>query len=181
MSDRGADQTEGETDGPAGRAGDADAAQAGRAGRSGRAPLVLDAAVATKLVLPEELSGRAQALVEAAIGANRRVVGPPLLTVEVANAIYAQRRNDEITGGEADAAMAAYLRLGIDPVSPGGLDRAAFAFARAHRLRSVHSAHYIVLAQLLETELWTGDRALLKSAASVAPWVCWIGDFSDGG
>jgi len=154
---------------------------AGTAGRNGVAPLVLDAAVATKLVLPEELSGRAQALVEAAIAANRRVVGPPLLTVEVANAIFTQRRNDEITGGEADAAMAAYLRLGIETVASGGLDRAAFAFARAHRLRSVHVAHYIVLAQMLETELWTGDRALLKSAASVAPWVCWIGDFSDGG
>lgn len=153
----------------------------GQSGGSGIRPLVIDAAVATKLVLPEELSGRAQALIEAAIAANRRLVGPPLLTGEVANTIYAQRRNDEITGGEADAAMAAFLRLGIDPIAPGGLDRAAFAFARAHRLRSVHVAYYIVLAQMLGTELWTGDRALLKSAASVAPWVCWIGDFSDAG
>ena len=154
---------------------------AGQSGGTGTRPLVIDAAVATKLVLPEELSSRAQDLIEAAVAANRRMVGPPLLTVEVANTIYAQRRNDEITGGEADAAMAAYLRLGIEPLAPGGLDRAAFAFARAHRLRSVHVAYYIVLAQMLETELWTGDRALLKSAASVAPWVCWIGDFSDGG
>jgi len=170
------DHAEERGDGQAGLAGNT-----GHPGRNGVAPLVIDAAVATKLVLPEELSGRAQALVEAAIEANRRVIGPPLLTVEVANTIYAQRRNDEITGGEADAAIAAYLRLGIETVSPGGLDRAAFAFARAHRLRSIHAAHYVVLAQMLETELWTGDRALLKSAAPVAPWVCWIGDFSDGG
>lgn len=145
---------------------------------NGLAPLVLDAAVAAKLVLPEELSARAQALAEAAIEQGRRIVGPPLLAIDVANTIYTRRRNDEISGGEADAAMAAYLALGVETVAPSGLDRAAFSFARAHRLRAVNPAYYVVLAQLLETELWTGDRTLLKSAAPVAPWVCWIGDFS---
>ena len=142
------------------------------------APLVIDAAVAVKLVLPEEFSSRAQDLIASAFDAGRRVIGPPLLSVEVANAIYTQRRNDEISGGEADAAMSAFLRLGIESLAPAGLDRAAFAFARAHRLRSVHTAYYLALSQMLGTQLWTADRALFKIASSVAPWVCWIGDFA---
>lgn len=142
------------------------------------APLVIDAAVAVKLVLPEEFSSRAHELIESAITAGRRVIGPPLLSVEVASAIYTQRRNDEISGGEADAAMSAFLRLGIEAIAPAGLDRAAFAFTRAHRLRTVHTAYYLALSQMLGTQLWTADRALFKSASSVAPWVCWIGDFS---
>jgi len=143
-------------------------------------PLVIDAAVAVKLVLPEEFSSRAQDLIEAAFDAGRRVIGPPLLTVEVANAIYTQRRNDEISGGEADAAMSAFLRLGIESVAPAGLDRAAFAFTRAHRLRSVHASYYLALSQMLSTQLWTADRTLFKNASAIAPWVCWIGDFSGG-
>ncbi|MDP9370272.1 MAG: hypothetical protein M3Q03_18700, partial [Chloroflexota bacterium] len=53
----------------------------------------------------------------------------------------------------------------------------AAAFAVAHRLKHVYDAHYAVLARLLETELWTADRALLKSLVPAAPWVRWIGDF----
>lgn len=147
-------------------------------GEASAAPLVIDAAVAVKLVLPEDFSSRAQDLIESAFTAGRRVIGPPLLPVEVAHAIYTQRRNDEISGGEADAAMSAFLRLGIEPIAPAGLDRAAFAFARAHRLRTVHAAYYLALSQMLGTHLWTADRALFKSASSIAPWVCWIGDFS---
>lgn len=147
-------------------------------GRVAGPPLVIDAAVAVKLVLPEEFSNRVQDLIESAFTAGRRVIGPPLLSIEVANAIYAQRRNDEISGGEADAAMSAFLRLGIESLSPAGLDRAAFAFSRAHRLRSVHTSYYVTLSQMLNAPLWTADRALFKYASSIAPWVCWIGDFS---
>ena len=149
-----------------------------RDGQAESAPLVVDAAVAVKLVLPEEFSSRAQGLIESAFTAGRRVIGPPLLSVEVANAIYTQRRNDEISGGEADAAMSAFLHLGIESLAPAGLDRAAFAFTRAHRLRTVHPAYYMALSQMLGAQLWTADRALFKSASSIAPWVCWIGDFA---
>lgn len=156
------------------------AAQASQPAQAVGRPLVIDAALAVKLVLPEELSNRAHELVEGALAAGRAVVGPPILPADAANAIYAQRRADEVTGSEADAAMAAFHRLGLEVRSPAGLDRAAFAFARAHRVRSVYGAYYLALAQLLGTELWTADRALFKSAAPVAPWVCWIGDYAAG-
>jgi len=142
----------------------------------GAPPVVLDASVATKLILPEELSSRAQALCEATLRAGRRLVAPPLLPVEVATILLQRRRANDITGGEADAAYAAFLALGIEIVRPAGLDRAAFAFARAHRLRNATAAVYAALAQLLGAELWTGDRALLKSLGPAAPWLRWIGD-----
>jgi predicted nucleic acid-binding protein len=139
-------------------------------------PVVIDASVATKLVLPEELSARAQAFCEATLRAGRRIVGPPLLPIEVATILLQQRRAGEVAGGDVDAAYAAFLALGIEIVRPDGLEGAAFAFARANRLRAVQPAVYAVLAQLLGTEHWTGDRALYKNLGSVAPWVRWIGD-----
>ena len=143
---------------------------------AGAGAVVLDAAVATKLVLPEELSVRTQAFCEATLRAGRRLVAPPLLPVEVASALLQHRRAGEIGGGEADAAYAAFLNLGIEIVRPAGLDAAAFAFARANRLRNAQPAVYAALAQLLGAEYWTGDRALLKALGPVVPWLRWIGD-----
>jgi len=35
----------------------------------------------------------------------------------------------------------------------------------------------VVLAQMLDTELWTDDRRLRNAVGSVAPWIRWIGDY----
>ena len=138
--------------------------------------IVVDAAVVTKLILPEELSVRAHACCEVALRAGRRILAPPPLPVEVASALLQRRRADEITGGEADAAHAAFLDLGIEVLDPPGLNRTAFALARAARLRSAHPAVYVALAQLLEVELWTGDRATYKTFGAADARVRWIGD-----
>ncbi len=140
--------------------------------------VVVDAALAVKWVLPEELSGRAQGLYEEAVRGGRPVVGPSILAVEVVNVIHQRRRKDDITAAEADAALDLFLRLRIGSVAPPELHRQAAGFAVAHRLKHVYDAHYAVLARLLETELWTADRALLKSLGPAAPWVRWIGDFA---
>jgi predicted nucleic acid-binding protein len=140
------------------------------------AVVVLDAAVVSKLIVPEELSARAAAFCEAAVRAGRRLAASPTLPAEVATGLLLRRRADEITGGEADAAFAAFLDLQIELVTPPDLHRVAFALARAHRLRTVQPALPVALAQLLEADLWTGDRALFKSFAPDTPWVRWIGD-----
>ncbi len=141
-------------------------------------PVVVDAALAVKWVLPEELSGRAQGLYEAAVRGGRPVVGPSILPVEVINVIHQRRRKGDITAAEADAALDLFLRLRVEPVTLPDLHRQAATFAVAHRLKHVYDAHYAVLARLLETELWTADRALLKGLGPAAPWVRWIGDFA---
>ncbi len=143
-------------------------------------PVVVDAALAVKWVLPEELSGRAQGLYEEAVRGGRPVVGPPMLPVEVVNVIHQRRRKNDITAAEADAALDLFLRLRVEPLDPPELHRQAAAFAVAHRLKHVYDAHYAVLARLLETELWTADRAVLKSLGPAAPLVRWIGDFPSG-
>ncbi len=144
--------------------------------RADQQAVVVDAAVVTKLILPEELSAHAHALCEAILRAGRRIVAPPTLPGEVATILLQRRRADDITGGEADAAHAAFLNLGIEIVNPAGLHQAAFTLARANRLKNVQPAVYVALAQLLEADLWTGDRATYKTFGSTEPRVRWIGD-----
>jgi predicted nucleic acid-binding protein len=53
----------------------------------------------------------------------------------------------------------------------------ALVFARSAQIHSVYDALYVVLAQLVNAELWTDDRRLLQAAANTVPWVRWIGDY----
>jgi predicted nucleic acid-binding protein len=141
-------------------------------------PLVVDAALAVKWVLPEELSGRAEELLVAAVSAGRAVVGSPVLALEVADAVHVRARREEITNAEADVALSLIPRLGLVAADPPQLLSEAVAFARAHRLKHLHDAHHAVLARLLDTELWTADRTLHKNLGPIAPWVRWVGDFA---
>ena len=142
-------------------------------------PIVVDASVAVKWVLIEDLSDRALALHQAGSAVGRPMVAPMLLPNEVANAIYQQLRRELITEPEADTAIATFPRFGVDLLAPANLVRQAYDLARAHQLRAVYDSLYVVLAQRLGADLWTADRRLLKSIGAVAPWVRWIGDFSE--
>ncbi len=73
--------------------------------------------------------------------------------------------------------MAKFLELPVRLLGAADLYRRALAFAREHRLTDIDDSLYVVLAEILDTELWTDDRVLLKAVGSVAPWVRWIGDY----
>ena len=142
--------------------------------------VVFDTSTAISLVLDEELSDQADALFQASAKANTRVVAPPLLFAEVANALYQRTRRTTptaITEEVARDALERFLGLAIFPVEPQGVYTAAFAFARTHALPRVYDCLYVVTAQLLGVELWTADRALINSLGSAAPWVRFIGDY----
>ena len=42
---------------------------------------------------------------------------------------------------------------------------------------SAYDSVYVVLADMLEAELWTDDRRLLNSVEGVAHAVRWVGDY----
>ena len=142
--------------------------------------VVVDASVAVKWVLPEEWTDRAQALMAASIQARQRLVGTPHLSIEVVNAIYQRRRGapqERLSETEADQALARFLAFPLELLSPTPLYEQAFAFARTHGLSNVYDSAYVVLAQLLNTTLWTADETLLNALGTAAPWVRFIGAY----
>ena len=142
--------------------------------------VVVDASVAVKWVLPEEWTDRAQALMAASIQARQRLVGTPHLFIEVVNAIYQRRRGapqERLSEIEADQALARFLAFPLELLSPTPLYEQAFAFARTHGLSNVYDSAYVVLAQLLNTTLWTADETLLNALGTAAPWVRFIGAY----
>jgi predicted nucleic acid-binding protein len=143
--------------------------------------VVVDASVALKRVLAEEFTEESRSLFAQSLKDRRPVVAPPLLPSEVGNALYQRLRTSvpsrRLTDAEADRALAAFLLLPITLLAPEDLYSRAFTFAKTLRLPSLYDSVYVVLAQLLNAELWTADQRLRSAVATSAPWVRWIGDY----
>lgn len=144
-------------------------------------PVVVDASVAVKWVIEEDLSERAHTLYAAMARARLPIVAPPHFACEVLNALYQRTRRKEqryrITEAQAEEVAAEFLDLAVELRSPANLYLTALAFAREHRQPNVYDALYVALASMLRTELWTADLALIESVGGAAPWVRWIGDY----
>jgi predicted nucleic acid-binding protein len=146
--------------------------------------IVLDASVALKLVIAEAGSPQARALFATTVGARLPVYGPPLLPVEALNALYQRTRRADPDAAlsfeqaeQAEQALSHLLALGFDIAAPAELYSRTLTFARAHGLPRTYDALYVVLAQLLDAELWTDDQHLLNALSGRAPWVRRLGDF----
>ena len=143
-------------------------------------PVVADASVALKWVIEEEHSDRAEALFNDTVAQGLPIFAPPHFMSEVTNALYRRslRRANAIDTQLADEALLRLLSFPIRSITPAHLYPEAQRFARSHRLNSIYDTLYVVVAQHIGGELWTSDQALLRSLASAAPWVRWIGDYA---
>jgi predicted nucleic acid-binding protein len=139
--------------------------------------VVIDASVAVKVVIEEEFTDRARALIADSLRDRRLLIGPPHLVSEVTNAIYRQARDGNITASEAAQALRQFLDLPFLFWWSQELYQRAFDFALPHRLTRVYDSIYAVLAQELNVEFWTDDRRFLEAVGPMAPWIRWIGDY----
>jgi predicted nucleic acid-binding protein len=142
---------------------------------------VIDASVVVKwFVGDEEFIAEARAIRADSLVAGRRLVGPPLLFPEATNAIYQRFRRKDISDRDVDRIVAALWIQQLEVLAPADLTQRAYRFVRQHRLANVYDSHYVVLAQELGTEFWTGDERIFNSVHELAPWVRWLGDYSTG-
>jgi predicted nucleic acid-binding protein len=141
--------------------------------------VVVDASVAVKWVLAEEFTEQARNLLRESV--RRPIVAPPLLSSEVTNALYQRVRTTDpkkqLSEAEAQEALTHFLRFRIEFQAPAALYQQALRFAQTHHLSHTYDSLYVILAQLVGTELWTGDKRLITAVGSAAPWVRFIGEY----
>lgn len=68
------------------------------------------------------------------------------------------------------------LDSGIQFVEPAGLHRRAIELAGQLKHSAVYDAHYLALAEALESEMWTADERFYRAAIPHFR-VRWLGDF----
>jgi predicted nucleic acid-binding protein len=143
--------------------------------------VVVDASVALKWVVFEEFTDHARALYHDALLDHRPILVPPHFPSEATSALYQRTRTRQparaLTEDEAYEALTWLSRFPLAAAGSANLYERGFLFARDHRLPSLYDSLYVVLAQLLNAELWTADKRLHRAVARVAPWVRFISEY----
>jgi len=117
--------------------------------------VVVDASVAVKWFIPEEGSGRAQAVLES----DRELLAPDLLWREVANVLWRNYRRQELDARAARRILRDLARVPIDFHPAAGLAEAALETAITHGI-TAHDGLYLALAMGQGCPLVTADRRL---------------------
>jgi predicted nucleic acid-binding protein len=143
--------------------------------------ICIDASLAVKWLLREDWTDEARALLRASVNADREIVAPPLLPMEVTNTLRQRMRTmNGLSIDEALLLLEEFLDLPVVLRNPEGLNRRALILADVFRLPAVYDAHYLALAEQLDCELWTADRRLVRAVAPAMPLVRFIGDYDRG-
>lgn len=142
-------------------------------------PIVVDASVVLKWQLEdEEAATQALALRDDFLLRGRvSLVAPFLLVFELTNGLLTATRQGRLSRDQAEEGLALLLAAGIrlmavDPVR---------IFSRSLRWKlSAYDGAYLGLAETLDSEVWTGDRAFHTACRGRGSRVRWIGDYPRG-
>jgi len=133
--------------------------------------VIVDASVAVKWVVSEELTGAALGL----FGRGYRMTAPDFLLVECANVLWKKARRGELTQRHGDRALALLRSFTVDLVSTVTLLDDALALA--HEIgHPTYDCLYLAAAQAVDGVVVTADRRFLRavSPTRLADRIAWI-------
>ena len=128
-----------------------------------RAPqtLVVDASVVAKWFIPEADSDKAVKLRNRHIEGSLNLMAPDLLLYEIANALV---YHPEIRDEDIREDMEALFTVDIELVSPSSKLMASIPEGARRRDISVYDSSYLVLAEIVATNLVTADKRMFEKA-----------------
>lgn len=139
-------------------------------------PVVVDASVVLKWQLEdEEAVAQALALRDDFLLRGRvSLIAPFLLTFELTNGMLTATRQGRLSQDQAGEALGLLLAVGVQliAVDPSRI----FSLSMRWKL-SAYDGAYLGLAEKLDSEVWTGDRAFYTMCRGKGSRVRWIGDY----
>ncbi len=137
--------------------------------------VVVDASVALKWVLEEELTGEALALRMRWVGSEELTIAPPIFRSEVTNVLHRAVRRGHLDSAAASSGLGFLLASTAIEEPPGLYGRASDIAAELNQ-GATYDAQYIALAEHHECDMWTADRRLVRAAQRRFPAVRWLGE-----
>ncbi len=139
---------------------------------------VVDASVAVKVVVPEQFSDEAKALVLSWDVRRIEPAAPDFMATEFANALSKKIHAGELTSERARQLISELYESGIDFRPSQLLHGRAIDLAEELSLRHAYDCHYLALAESLDCEFWTADKPFYSVARNSYPRVQWIGNYN---
>jgi len=137
-------------------------------------PVVIDANLALKLVLPDPQREHASALVARLMSQGSELVAPALWAYETTSTLCKAVHFGQLTPDEGRRALSQLLGLGVRLVAPdAGQNRQALEWTLRLKRASAYDSYYLAL-EALKCDLWTFDRRLFNAVD--LSWVRWAGD-----
>ena len=136
---------------------------------------VVDASVAAKWYFREELSDRADALLEQ----RNEILAPGLLAIEIATLVWKRARRGEITEATADRIVTELRKVPLEIKPTAELVPAALPLAQTQGI-TLYDAFYVAMAIQSGCPLITADRKLydVLRGGPLADHALWLGDFN---
>ena len=98
----------------------------------------------------------------------------------MASVVRKHGRRGTISPQDEEEALDLLLRLPVQVVDMRPYHREAWRLARELGMTVTYDAHYLLLAQALGVEFWTGDKRLYRAVKDRFGWVRWIGELQGG-
>jgi predicted nucleic acid-binding protein len=137
-------------------------------------PLVVDASLVFRLILPGTQQGEVQSRVGRWLADGYQLHAPSLWVYELTSALCKTVHFDHITGEDGERALTLARHLALRTVAPyHELVQAAFEWTLRLGRASAYDSFYLALAEGLQCELWTADQRLCHAVN--LPWVRSIG------
>jgi predicted nucleic acid-binding protein len=138
---------------------------------------VVDASVAVKLYLPEDLSGVAESFFQKARSGRSPLFVPDLFFTECANIFWKNVRRLKIAPDHARTSLSEVTSLTLLPVSSTDLLLDSLDLALEFG-STAYDASYAALAQQLRLPLVTADEKLIGKLEGSGINTVWLGDLA---
>ncbi|GBF31951.1 nucleic acid-binding protein [Desulfocucumis palustris] len=132
--------------------------------------ICIDSSVLIKLLVNEEGSEEASALMEKVIGQRMAVVLPDFAWAEVGTVLRKKAARKLITREQAEIAWEAFYSFGVLTfINDVAVMRAAWRIAEKEKLSTLYDAAYLAVAEIIsrqdeeECQFWTADERLANS------------------
>lgn len=138
-------------------------------------PMVLDASLALKLVLPDPVRDRVRSLVSGLMDEGRELGAPSLWAYKITSTFCKAVHFGHLTLEEGRRALGQLMRLDVRLIPPDeAQNHRAFAWTLQWGRAAAYYSYYLTLAEELQCVFWTADRKLVNAVDQ--PWVHWLGE-----
>lgn len=129
---------------------------------------LIDASVAVRFLLKEDLSSEAEAVLEGFVDGKYDLSAPPLILCEVGNAIRTAAVRGEVSPEAAAVAYGFFLKLGLGRVTFPDEKYGRVLDLCLRRKLSFYDGVYVYWSGVLNVPLLTADDKMFEAAAGEA-------------